>query len=95
MAVQTFEHLYARQFRSVPAATSLFQTRHFLLLPSLNFLTLLHHKGHAQPQGSMLELSMEDLDRFRTMQKAKNHLKVALKSSRKRGGKSDGEPESD
>ena len=41
MAVQAFEHI---QFCSVPAATAIFQTRQFLLLSSMHFLTLLDYK---------------------------------------------------
>jgi len=91
MAVQVFEHMYARQFHSVPAATAIFQTRQFLLLSSIHFLTLVDYKELSQQRGSILELSPEDLNRFRTLQKANKQLQAALKLSRKRGGKSDGE----
>jgi len=43
MAVQISEHMYARLFRSVPATTAIFQTLQFLLLSSINFLTLLDY----------------------------------------------------
>ena len=76
MAVQVFEHMYARQFRSVPAATAKFQIRQFLLLSSLHFLTLLDYKESSQQSGSILELSPEDLNRFRTLQKAGKQLQA-------------------
>lgn len=89
MAVQVFEHMYARQFRSVPAATAIFQTRQFLLLPALHFLMLLDYKESSQQQASILELSPADLDRFRTLQKADKQLQTAFKLSKKRGRNSD------
>ena len=83
MAVQVFEHMYAQQFRSVPAATAMFQTHQFLLLSSLHFLTLLDYKESSE---HILELSPEDLNRFRTLQKADKQLQAAFKLSKKRGG---------
>ncbi|KAF8161506.1 hypothetical protein B0H34DRAFT_767051 [Crassisporium funariophilum] len=91
LAVQVFEHMYAQQFRSIPAATAIFQTRQFTQLSAINFLTLLDYKGSSQNQGSNLELSFEDLTRFRTLQKANKQLQAALKLSRKRGRDSDNE----
>ncbi|KAF8150905.1 hypothetical protein B0H34DRAFT_156021 [Crassisporium funariophilum] len=91
LAVQVFKHMYAQQFRSIPAATAIFQTRQFTQLSAINFLTLLDYKGSSQNQGSNLELSFEDLTRFRTLQKANKQLQAALKLSRKRGRDSDNE----
>ncbi|KAF8167513.1 hypothetical protein B0H34DRAFT_854442 [Crassisporium funariophilum] len=88
MAVQVFEHMHAQQFRSVPAATAIFQTRQFLQLSSINFLTLLDYK---EEQSSTLKLSPEDLHRFRTLQNADKQLQAALKLSQKQGGNSDSE----
>ena len=87
MAVQVFEPMYAsaRQFRSVPAATAIFQTHQYLLLSSLHFLTLLDYRESFQQQGSFLELSAVDLNRFRTLQNANKELQAAFKQSRKRG----------
>jgi hypothetical protein len=83
--------MYARQFRSVPATTAIFQTRQFLQLSSINFLALLNHKQSSEQQGSALELLPEDLTRFRTLQKANKQLQEAMKLSRKRSRNSDGE----
>jgi len=90
MAVQVFEHMYARQFCSVPAAMAMFQTRQFLLLLSLHFLTLLDYKESSK---HILELSPEGLNRFRTLQKADKQLQAAFKLSKKRGGNSDNDGE--
>ena len=48
LAVQAFEHMYAQQFRSIPAATAIFQTRQFIQISAINFLTLLDYKGSSQ-----------------------------------------------
>ena len=93
MAVQVFKPMYARQFRSVPAATATFQTRQYLLLSSFHFLTLLDYKDSSQQQGSILELSTVDLNRFRTLQNANKQLQAAFKLSKKRGRNSDDDDE--
>jgi hypothetical protein len=93
MAVQVFEHMYARQFRSVPAATAIFQTHQFLLLSPLHFLTLLDYKESSQQRDSVLELSPVDLNRFRTLQNANKQLLAAFKLSKKRGRNSDDDGE--
>jgi hypothetical protein len=97
MAVQVFEHMHAQQFRSVPAATAIFQTHQFLLVSSIHFLTLLDYKASSgsgsQQQGPTLELLPQDLDRFRTLQKANKELQAALKLSQKRSRQSDDELE--
>ena len=66
--------------RSVPAATAIFQTHQYLLLSPIHFLTLLDHKASEsskqQGPGSTLELLPQDLDRFRTLQKANRSYKL-------------------
>jgi hypothetical protein len=91
MGVQVFEYMYARQFRSVLPPLQCFKPCQFLLLSLINFLTLLDYKESSQQQGSILELSPEDLNRFCTLQKADKQLQAALKLSQKQGGNSDGE----
>jgi hypothetical protein len=95
MAVQVFEPMYARQFRSVPSATAIFQTHQYLLLSSFHFLTLLDYNltDSSQQQGSILELSPVDLNRFRTLQSANKQLQAAFKLSKKRGRNSDDDGE--
>ena len=68
-AVQVFEHMYARQMRSVQAATTTFQPYQFILLSSIHFLTPLECKEPSQRRGFILQLSPEDLNRFRALQK--------------------------
>jgi hypothetical protein len=87
MAIQNFEHMYSRHFRSVPATTAIFQTRQFLLLSSINFLVLLDYKASSHST-STLELLPQDLDRFRTLKKANKEF---LKLSQKRGKQPDDE----
>ena len=74
--------MYARQFHSVPAATAIFQTHQYLLLSSLHFLTLLDYKEPSRQQGSILELSSVDLNRFRTLQNSNKQLQAAFKLSK-------------
>jgi hypothetical protein len=80
--VQVFQPLYGRQFRSVPAATAIFQTHQYLLLSSFHFLTLLDYnlKDSLQQRGSILELSPMDLDRFCTLQNANKQAEAAASS---------------
>ena len=79
--------MYARQFRSVCEATSIFQTRQYLLALSTQFLSLLDSKiSETQAQGLSIELSQQDLLRFHDFQKAETRFKAAIKMFRKRGG---------
>jgi hypothetical protein len=55
----------------------IFQTRQFLLLPSIYVLTLLDYKESSQQWSSILELSPKDLNWVRTLQKAKEQLQAA------------------
>jgi len=66
LAVQVFEHMYVRQFHSVPGATAIFQTRQYSLLLSINFLTLLDYnlKEPSQHQGAILKLLPNNLNQF-------------------------------
>jgi hypothetical protein len=73
----------------VPTATAIVQTCQFQLLSSFNFLTLLDYKKSSQQHGSNLELSPEDLNQFRTLQKTDKQLQQVLKLSRKQEKNSD------
>ena len=87
LAVQLFQYRLARQFRSVPDATAIFQTKQFLLLSSLQFLCLVDTKlSSAQLTASFIELSSEDVDRYRALRDGQKELTAALKLSKKRGG---------
>ena len=79
--------MYARQFRSVCETTSIFQTKQYLLALSTQFLCLVDSKiSETQAQGLSIELSPQDLIRFRKFQKSETQLKAAIKLFRKRGG---------
>lgn len=79
--------MYARQFHSVCETTSIFQTKQYLLALSTQFLCLVDSKiSETQAQGLSIELSPQDLTRFRNFQKSETQLKAAIKLFRKRGG---------
>ena len=87
LAVQLFQFHLARQFRSAPDATAIFQTRQFLLLSSLQFLCLIDTKiSTQQSERPFIELSPEDLSRYKSLKDGQRELTVALKLSKKRGG---------
>ncbi|PPQ87308.1 hypothetical protein CVT25_002058 [Psilocybe cyanescens] len=87
LAVQLFQYRLARQFRSVPDATAIFQTKQFLLLSSLQFLCLADTKISAEQLArSFVELTQEDTDRYRALRDGQKELTAAIKLSRKRGG---------
>ncbi|KAF8797488.1 hypothetical protein BYT27DRAFT_7237241 [Phlegmacium glaucopus] len=86
LGLQVFEFMYARQFRSVCEATSMFQTKQYLLAPSTQFLCLLDSKiSEHQAQGLSIELTQRDLSYFRDLQKGETQFKAAIKLFRKRG----------
>ena len=90
LAVQLFQYHLARQFRSVPDATAIFQTKQFLLLSSLQFLCLVDTKiSPHQLFTSFLELLPEDVDRYRALREGQKELTTAIKLSKKRGGAQD------
>ena len=90
LAVQLFQYRIARQFRSVPDATAIFQTKQFLLLPSLQFLCLVDTKiTAAQLAASFIELTPEDADRYRALRNGQKELTAVIKLSKKRGGGED------
>ena len=86
IGVQLFQYLgHAHEFCSSTDSTLMFHTKHFLLIPSFQFLCLLDMKipaAHSQP---WIELLNTDMERFRALEKGKKELMDALKCSRKRG----------
>jgi hypothetical protein len=87
LAVQLFQHRLGQQFRSVPDATAPFQTKQFLLLPSIQFLCLTETKL-VSPQQSLtpyIELLPQDVDRYKALKNGQKELTAALKLSKKRG----------
>lgn len=82
IAVQIFEHMHARQFHSIPEATSILQTKQFALLSSISFLCLLSSTPNTTAVG--IELAQEDAERFKTLLAGQATFK-AMRLSRKRG----------
>jgi hypothetical protein len=95
LAVQLFQHRLGPQFRSVPDATALFQTRQFLLLSSIQFLCLIDTKLSPQQSTtgmpSFIELLPQDIDRYKALKNGQKELTAALKLSKKRGSASGGD----
>ncbi|KAJ6620818.1 hypothetical protein B0H10DRAFT_2432733 [Mycena sp. CBHHK59/15] len=85
ISVQVFEHLHGPQFRSIPTATALLQTKQFGHIAPINFLCLLS----AVPKFSSaaLELAPEDSDRFKTLSRGLSQFNTAMTLFRKRGKK--------
>lgn len=83
-----FEHSFNTQFRAVTSATSAFQTRHFMLLPSVQFLCLLSHKLRlfSGPWGTIaIEMHPQDHTLFTDLKSSMARIHNALKLFRKRG----------
>jgi hypothetical protein len=93
LAVQLFQHRLGPQFRSVPDATALFQTKQFLLLSSIQFLCLIEKKlpqvPPSQQSPSFIELLPQDIDRYKALKNGQKELTVALKNSKKHGSGED------
>jgi uncharacterized membrane protein len=83
IAVQIFEYVHARQFRSIPEATSILQTKQFALLGSISFLCLLSSTPVVTAIG--MELTQEDTEHFKILYAAESNFKEAMCLSRKRG----------
>lgn len=85
LGVQLYQYRLGRQFRSVPDATAIFQTKQFLLLPSIQFLCLVDSKIPLQQSTSpFIDLRSEDLDRYRALRDGQKDLTAALKLWKKR-----------
>ena len=80
LGLQISEFMYARQFRSVTEATSIFQTKQYLLALSTQFLCLLDSNiSDTQAQGLSIELLQQDLLYFHDFQRAETQFKAANK----------------
>ena len=82
-AIQIFEHMHGRQFRSIPEATSTLQTKQFALLPSHSILCLLDIPP--KRAGSGLELAQVDSENFKILLRNEILFQTAMKLFRKRG----------
>ncbi|KAJ7320998.1 hypothetical protein DFH08DRAFT_713262, partial [Mycena albidolilacea] len=65
ISVQMFENLHGAQFRSIPSATAVVQTKQFAHIPPIHFLCLLSAPARLIPTG--IELIQEDAVRFKTL----------------------------
>jgi hypothetical protein len=82
MPVQLFEHMYDGQFRSITEATTIFQTKQFMQLPSTHFLCLLSKAPRNNQIG--IELAEEDANLFLQLQSGQANFRAAMKSFRQR-----------
>ena len=88
LGVQLFQYYrLSQQFRSVTDATAIFQTKQFLLLPSIQFLCLLETRlPPEQSSAPFIELLPGDIDRYKALKNGQKEITAALKLSKKRGG---------
>ncbi|KAJ7708424.1 hypothetical protein B0H16DRAFT_1746298 [Mycena metata] len=89
ISVQIFEKLHGAQFRAIPTATAILQTKEFAHIQPINFLCLLSTSPKIVPTG--LELGLEDAERFKTLSGGLGKLNEALKLFRKRDKGEDAE----
>ncbi|KAJ7292486.1 hypothetical protein C8J57DRAFT_1456964 [Mycena rebaudengoi] len=94
-SVQVFEHQHGAQFRSIPLATAVLQTKQFAHIPSINFLCLI---SAPKPVTIGLELTQDDAQRFKALMSGTSRVEEAMKLFRKRGnaakdGNEDGDGE--
>ncbi|KAG2152842.1 hypothetical protein DEU56DRAFT_977227 [Suillus clintonianus] len=82
LGVQLYQQHFRQYFRSLPDATSIFQCRQFVFLPSTAFLCLLTSAPKVTPSG--LELVPADVSAFETLHHASPRLTEAAKLFRKR-----------
>ena len=79
--------MYAQKFCSVCEATSIFQTKQYLLAPSTQLLCLLDSKiSETQAQGLSIEILQQDLSCFHDFQNGETQLKPTIKLFRKWSG---------
>jgi hypothetical protein len=82
MPVQLFEHMYDGQFRFITEATSIFQTKHYMLLPPAAFLCLLSKELQVNHTG--LGITAEDTALFSELQAEQPKFTAAMKLFRER-----------
>ena len=81
----------AREFRQVTDATLLFQTKQYLLIPSIQFLCLLDTNFSSDQAQPYIKVKSDmDMERFKALKDGKNELIYALKLSRKRASHGSG-----
>ncbi|KAF8177560.1 hypothetical protein K438DRAFT_2181750 [Mycena galopus ATCC 62051] len=80
-----FENLHGGQFGSIPFATAAVQTKQFVHIPPVQFLCLWSAPARLFPTG--IELTQEDVARFKTLAGVLRKFNEAMKLFRKRGKK--------
>ncbi|KAJ7034214.1 hypothetical protein C8F04DRAFT_1350091 [Mycena alexandri] len=88
ISVQVFEQLHGNQFRAIPTATAILQTKQFGHILPDNFLCLLSAAPKVVATG--LELGAEDSERFRKLSQGLSKFNAAMILFRKRGKKQGG-----
>jgi hypothetical protein len=88
IAVQLFQYRgRAQEFCLVTDSTLLFQTKQYILIPSIQFLCLLDTKFPLKFDQPYIEVTSDmDMECFKTLKDGKNQLISALKLSRKCDG---------
>ncbi|KAK6984308.1 hypothetical protein R3P38DRAFT_2576116 [Favolaschia claudopus] len=86
ISVQVYEHGHGAQFRSIPTATAVVQTKQFAHIQPYQFICLLSGSPKTIPSG--VELRLEDANRFKLLLRGSAKFEVAKKLFRKRGKKS-------
>jgi len=90
--VQVFQHRFGCQFRAVTQATTSVRTKHFQLLPSIQFLCLTESppkvigSGNAHSVDTIIEVSQADVECYQALRGVEKNLIEALKKWKKRGG---------
>jgi hypothetical protein len=85
--------MHGRQFRHTPEATARLQTRQFLLLASMGFLTILSSRPKIHSMTGTIELTVEDTELFNTLNHGATRFKEAMTLSRKRNNSDEAEVE--
>ncbi|KAJ7245055.1 hypothetical protein C8J57DRAFT_1009919, partial [Mycena rebaudengoi] len=83
ISVQLFEKIHGTQFRSIPTATGVLQTKQFAHIPPVNFLCLLSAVPKLVPSG--LALGADDSDRLKKFSPGLDKFNEAMVLFRKRG----------
>ncbi|KAK6984121.1 hypothetical protein R3P38DRAFT_2472408, partial [Favolaschia claudopus] len=82
ISVQVYEHGHGAQFRAIPTATAVVQTKQFAHIQPYQFICLLSGSPKTIPSG--VELRLEDANRFKLLLRGSAKFEVAEKLFRKR-----------
>jgi hypothetical protein len=90
--VQVYQHRFGSQFRAVTQATTSVRTKHFQLIPSIQFLCLADSQpevigsGNAHSVDTVIEVSQADMTHYHALRGIEKSLMEALKKWKKRSG---------